>query len=72
MAQEIFINFKPSEYKYYYDTIRINSETDNFLIPVHAFPVLDRENIRDIFPRLIDMGHIDIGDSAVNIYTIRC
>lgn len=34
------------------------------LIPIHAYPVLDRENLRDIFPKVIDFGEVDIGDTV--------
>ena len=63
MAEEIYVHFKPNEYKYYYDTIRINTQTETLLIPLHAFPALSRENLRELFPRLIDFGTVDIGDS---------
>jgi hypothetical protein len=32
------------------------------MIPIHAYPVLNRENLLDIFPRLIDFGIVTIGD----------
>lgn len=48
--------------RYFYDTIRINTETENILVPIHAYPVLDRENLRNVFPRLIDFGTILIGE----------
>ena len=47
--------------RYYYDTIRVNSEIGNFLIPIHAYPVLDRENLKNIFPPIIDFGEVEIG-----------
>ncbi|KAL4456204.1 hypothetical protein ABPG74_014165 [Tetrahymena malaccensis] len=63
MSEEIQISFKPTEYKYFYDTIRINTETENVIIPIHAYPVLDRDNLRNVFPRLIDFGTILIGET---------
>ena len=50
--------FNPEEYKYYYDTIKIHTENDNLVVPVHAYPVVP--NLREIFPRLIDFGAVDI------------
>jgi hypothetical protein len=61
MAEELFIHFKPNEYKYFYDTLKINSGDDTLIIPIHAYPALSRDNIRDIFPRLIDFGTVEIG-----------
>lgn len=61
MSEEITISFKPTEYKYFYDSLRINTDTENILLPIHAYPVLDRENLRNVFPRLIDFGTILIG-----------
>jgi hypothetical protein len=61
MAEELFIHFKPNEYKYFNDTQKINSGDDTLIIPIHAYPALSRDNIRDIFPRLIDFGTVEIG-----------
>ena len=61
MAEDIYIHFKPSEYKYYYDALRINSGDEALLLPIHAYPALNRESVREIFPRLIDFGTVEIG-----------
>jgi hypothetical protein len=61
MAEDVFIHFKPTEYKYYYETIRINSGDNTLILPIHAYPALSRDSIRDVFPRLIDFGTIEIG-----------
>lgn len=45
----------------------MNSEEDQIQIPIHAYPVLNRENLREIFPRLIDFGIIDIGDQEFRV-----
>ncbi len=63
----MFINFNFFNFifylRYYFTSLRINSQTENILVPIHAFPVIDRENIRNVFPRLIDFGVIEIGES---------
>lgn len=51
------------ENRYYYDAIKINSENDTLLIPIHAYPALNRDNIREVFPRLIDFGITEIGQT---------
>ena len=53
---------------YYFDMIKINSEEDDLQIPIHAYPVLNRENLREIFPRLIDFGNVEIGDQEYRVY----
>lgn len=52
---------------YYFDMIKINSEDDDLQIPIHAYPVLNRENLREIFPRLIDFGNVEIGDQEYRV-----
>lgn len=72
MAEELLISFKPTEYKYFFDTLRINTETENILVPIHAYPVLDRDNLRNIFPRLIDFGTIIIGETSTITSFLTC
>ncbi|EGR31074.1 hypothetical protein IMG5_117990 [Ichthyophthirius multifiliis] len=72
MSEEITIILKPEEHKYYFTTLRINSQTENILVPIHAYPVIDRENIRNLFPRLIDFGVIEIGESRTIINFLEC
>lgn len=57
--------------RYFYDTIRINTETENILVPIHAYPVLDRDNLRNIFPRLIDFGTILIGETSTIVRWVK-
>lgn len=71
MAEELYVHFKPTEYKYYYDTIRINTQDDTLLIPLHGYPALSRDYLRELFPRLIDFGTLDIGELQTHVhYTI--
>lgn len=56
------MHFTPNEYKYYYDVLRIHTEDENIIVPLHAYPVLNRENLHDIFPKLIDFGIVTIGE----------
>lgn len=67
MAEELHVQFRPQEYKYFYDVIRINTQNDTLLIPIHAYPALNREGLRELFPRLIDFGTLDIGESQTYV-----
>lgn len=53
--------------RYYFDSLKIHTESDNFQVPIHAFPVLNRENIRDVFPKLIDFGIVEIGEQEKQV-----
>jgi len=43
IAEDIYVQFTApgSEYKYFYDAIRIHCDGDKILIPIHAFPVIN-------------------------------
>lgn len=56
MFETIRVFFKSNEHKYQYDVIKINTETENFVIPIYAYPSLPP--LRDIFPKTIDFGSI--------------
>jgi hypothetical protein len=64
------IIFKLFNYRFYCDNIRINTETGNFLIPVYAYPVLDREELREVLPKLMDFGRVEIGESNLIVKKI--
>ena len=55
-------------FRYYFDAIKIHTETDKFQIPIHAYPVMNRENVRDVFPKLIDFGYVEIGEQEKRVY----
>jgi hypothetical protein len=68
MSEELVIHFTPNEWRYYYDTIRIHSDDDNLVIPLHAYPTvapksgpkmmartLPKEQ-PEFFPVKVDMG----------------
>lgn len=53
--------------RYYTDTMQINTETCNLSIPIHAFPVLDRDGSKHIFPEVIDFGKVEINTTAKQV-----
>ena len=52
------VQFKATDYKYVYDVVKINTETENFIVPLYAYPTIP--NISSIFPKLIDFGNIQL------------
>jgi hypothetical protein len=52
MAETIAIDFQPTDWRYHYDCIRIYTEADNLLVPIHGYPVVNVVN----FPSQIDFG----------------
>ena len=52
------VQFKATDYKYVYDVVKINTENENFIVPLYAYPTIP--NISSIFPKLIDFGNIEL------------
>ena len=48
----------------------MNSESGNFVIPVHAYPVMDRQELREIFSKTIDFGTVDMGESNLIVLSL--
>lgn len=66
ISEDVYIQFTPDTYQYYYDCVRIHCEGDNLLIPIHAYPVIN--NKKDLLlPKFVDMGH-----SSKKSLTIDC
>mmetsp|Transcript_39281 Transcript_39281/g.38842 ORF Transcript_39281/g.38842 Transcript_39281/m.38842 type:complete len:196 (-) Transcript_39281:1622-2209(-) len=63
-AEEIYVQFKPTEYKYYYDSVRIHVSGTGpkgcIILPLHAYPVINRTQER-LLPKLVNMK-----ESAIN------
>jgi hypothetical protein len=69
MAQKITIKFIPSDYIYYYDSIRINADGQNLLVPIHAYPVINKID----FPKQISFGNFPLCETAsrVSVITVQ-
>lgn len=46
MAEEVLVDFKPKEWRYHYDCIRVLAPNDqNMLIPIHGYPVVGESSV---------------------------
>lgn len=41
LADRIVIEFVPTEFRYYYDCVRVHTEDENLLVPLHAYPTMN-------------------------------
>ena len=63
IAEDIYVQFTPaSEYRYFYDAIKIHVEGDKILIPIHAYPVINTKK-DNLLPRRVDLGKVSIGST---------
>ena len=65
MSETLTVLFRGSEYKYMHDSVRIRTETDNFLVPLYAYPSLP--DLRGIFPKMIDFGGVEVHETVTNV-----
>lgn len=49
--------------------VSIRTETDNFVVPLYAFPTLP--DLRAIFPKVIDFGVVDTKEPSTYVYLGR-
>ena len=68
LSEDIEIEFRPTEWRYYYDCIRIHTEDGNMLIPIHAYPTLNEVN----FPKRIDFGRCELSESKKRKLKLEC
>mmetsp|Transcript_4936 Transcript_4936/g.12476 ORF Transcript_4936/g.12476 Transcript_4936/m.12476 type:complete len:999 (-) Transcript_4936:141-3137(-) len=86
MSEELVVQFTPNEWRYYYDAIRIHSDDDNIVIPLHAYPtvlpipshapvprntILGRDQAA-FFPAKVDMGWCQLSRTASKTVPITC
>ena len=68
MVETLAVDFEPSEWKYHYDCIRIYTEADNLLVPIHAYPVMNEVNV----PRRIDFGKCYLSETCKRVVRLAC
>ena len=69
MSQRVVIRFRPQEYKYYHDFLRIQAESGGaILVPIHAYPVLNRL----AFPRTMTFGSSPLCEPGRQSISLKC
>nr|ADD85929.2 FAP221 [Chlamydomonas reinhardtii]7SQC_M0 Chain M0, FAP221 [Chlamydomonas reinhardtii]7SQC_M1 Chain M1, FAP221 [Chlamydomonas reinhardtii] len=68
MTEEVAVEFCPTQYRYYYDCVRVHCEEENLLIPLHAYPVANEA----LFPTRVDFGRVALGQEVVRSHTLEC
>jgi hypothetical protein len=69
MSEEVFVQFTPEDYKYHYDCLRIQAEGSNFIIPIHAYPVMTKKS--RVVPTFIDLGMRELGSTIVKTIALE-
>ena len=67
MAEEIYVEFSPTEWRYYCDCIRVHNDDENLVIPVHAYPVMAEA----FFPKHVDFGRCQLGKRHSRVVKLR-
>lgn len=67
LSQQVRVLFRPTSWRYHADQIRVHHPDGNFIVPIHAYPVVSDL----VFPTVIDMGNCDLGASATRTVTMR-
>jgi hypothetical protein len=70
MSEEVFVQFTPEAYNYHYDCLRIQSEGSNFIVPIHAYPVMSTK--KPIIPKFIDLGIREPGGKYSKSLELNC
>jgi hypothetical protein len=60
MSEEVFVQFSPNEWRYYYDCLRIVGPGGNLNVPINAFPVMSPSE--RYLPSIVDLGKCPVGE----------
>jgi len=66
MSEEIYVQFIPEAYKYHYDCLRIQAEGSNFIVPIHAFPIMTKKS--RAIPKMLDFGILEMGNKVTRVF----
>ena len=64
----MLLEFCPTEWRYYYDCVRVHSDGENLLIPIHAYPVINDV----LFPVRIDFGRCVLNEQYTRTVKLEC
>ena len=70
MGETVYVQFTPSEWRYYYDCMRLLCPNGNMNVPIHAYPVMN-ENERYL-PSVLDLGKCALGETLVKRVELEC
>lgn len=73
MSQPLAVSFHPTEYRYYYDCIRVKSQDQSYVVPLHGYPLLNKIEI----PRVIKFADAPLCGTVhrvrpVPVYATNC
>lgn len=68
MHERLYIDFEPLEWRYHYDCIRIHSQAENLLIPIHGYPTLNAVE----FPPRLDFGACVLNETQRKVARLTC
>ena len=68
MTLEVEVDFAPTEWRYYYDCVRLNCGEEKILVPIHGYPVMNKA----MFPKRFDVGKERLGSTKRRSIKLRC
>ncbi|XP_071958358.1 cilia- and flagella-associated protein 221-like [Antedon mediterranea] len=69
LTMDCTIEFRPDEWRYFYDCIRIHCKGDsNLIVPIHAYPVMNTSD----FPQIVRFPPTPISQSKTQSFPLRC
>ncbi|CAM9368319.1 unnamed protein product [Ectocarpus fasciculatus] len=67
-SEVIHVDFHPREHRYHYDCLRLHTDSENLLVPLHAYPVMNDV----IFPERLDFGVRALGETVRRVVKMVC
>ncbi|CAM9207897.1 unnamed protein product [Choristocarpus tenellus] len=67
-SEVIMVDFHPLEQRYHYDCIRLHTDGENMLVPLHAYPVMNDV----VFPEHISFGEHALGEVSTHTVEMVC
>lgn len=63
LSQKITITYRPKDFKYYSDVLRIRGTEKTLLVPLHGYPLINKLN----FPSHINFGNTPISEPTTKV-----